>query len=91
AMAEQAAALVALAQENQALNHTVQQLSDAVVALQQRLEALPAPGADARLRASTQWLCLRNLMEPRPAFPCSWPRPSCIFRGEPGTFLTTAP
>lgn len=46
-MAEQAAALVALAQENQALTHTVQQLSDAVVALQQRLEALPAPGADA--------------------------------------------
>uniref|UniRef100_A0A670KLJ4 Gypsy retrotransposon integrase-like protein 1 n=1 Tax=Podarcis muralis TaxID=64176 RepID=A0A670KLJ4_PODMU len=47
AMADQAAALVALAQENQALTHTVQQLSNAVAALQQRLEALPAPGADA--------------------------------------------
>uniref|UniRef100_A0A670IHI8 Gypsy retrotransposon integrase-like protein 1 n=1 Tax=Podarcis muralis TaxID=64176 RepID=A0A670IHI8_PODMU len=47
AMAEQAATLVALAQENQALTHTVQQLSDAVVALQQRLDTLPAPGADA--------------------------------------------
>uniref|UniRef100_A0A670J7K9 DUF4939 domain-containing protein n=1 Tax=Podarcis muralis TaxID=64176 RepID=A0A670J7K9_PODMU len=46
-MADQAAMLVALAQENQALRHTVQQLSKAVTALQQRLDALPAPGADA--------------------------------------------
>uniref|UniRef100_A0A670JXT1 ribonuclease H n=1 Tax=Podarcis muralis TaxID=64176 RepID=A0A670JXT1_PODMU len=47
AMADQAAALVALAQENQALTHTVQQLNDVVAALQQRLDAFPDPGADA--------------------------------------------
>uniref|UniRef100_A0A670K9R6 CCHC-type domain-containing protein n=1 Tax=Podarcis muralis TaxID=64176 RepID=A0A670K9R6_PODMU len=47
AMADQAATLLAIAQENQALRHTVQQLSNVVTALQQRLDALPAPGADA--------------------------------------------
>uniref|UniRef100_A0A670JN84 CCHC-type domain-containing protein n=1 Tax=Podarcis muralis TaxID=64176 RepID=A0A670JN84_PODMU len=47
AMADQAATLLAIAQENQALRHTVQQLSNAVTALQQRLDVLPAPGADA--------------------------------------------
>uniref|UniRef100_A0A670HNF1 DUF4939 domain-containing protein n=1 Tax=Podarcis muralis TaxID=64176 RepID=A0A670HNF1_PODMU len=46
-MADQAAALVALVQENQALTHTIQQLSNAVTALQQQLDALLAPGADA--------------------------------------------
>uniref|UniRef100_A0A670I8J6 DUF4939 domain-containing protein n=1 Tax=Podarcis muralis TaxID=64176 RepID=A0A670I8J6_PODMU len=45
-MADQAAVLVALAQENQVLTHTIQQLSNAAIALQQCLEALPASGAD---------------------------------------------